>query len=151
VAREAADVVLQDDSLATLVGAIAQGRVIFGNIRKFILYLLSCNLSEIMVVGVASLSGMPLPILPLQILFLNLVTDVFPAFALGVGEGERDVMQHPPRDPREPLMPARLWAAVVGHGAVITVATLTGFLVAMEVLEMDGKSAVTISFLTLAL
>src|SRR5690606_19218795 len=139
VAREAADVVLQDDSLGTLVSAIAQGRVIFGNIRKFILYLLSCNLSEIMVVGFASLSGMPLPILPLQILFLNLVTDVFPAFALGAGEGEKDVMQRPPRDPCEPLMPPRLWAAVAGHGAVITGATLTSFVVAIEVLEMDEK------------
>jgi Ca2+-transporting ATPase len=108
VAREAADVVLQDDAFESIVAAIAQGRVIFSNIRKFILYLLSCNLSEIMIVGLASVSGMPLPILPLQILYLNLVTDVFPAFALGAGEGEKNVMDSPPRDPKEALLPLRL-------------------------------------------
>lgn len=151
VAREAADVVLQDDALETLVHAIAQGRIIFGNIRKFILYLLSCNLSEIMIVGVAALSGLPLPILPLQILFLNLVTDVFPAFALGAGDGREDVMNSPPRDPQEPLLPRRLWMAIAGYSTVITVATLTGFVIAIGFLDMDHKSAVTISFLTLAL
>jgi Ca2+-transporting ATPase len=151
VAREAADVVLQDDSFETIVAAIAQGRVIFSNIRKFILYLLSCNLSEIMIVGLASLSGMPLPILPLQILFLNLVTDVFPAFALGAGEGEENVMDVPPRDPEESLLPLRLWLAIAAYGATITIATLTAYAVALEVLDLTGSAAVTISFLTLAL
>lgn len=151
VAREAADVVLQDDAFETIVAAIAQGRIIFSNIRKFILYLLSCNLSEIMVVGLASLSGMPLPILPLQILFLNLVTDVFPAFALGAGEGEQNVMDGPPRNPKESLLPVRLWIAIAAFGSTITIATLTAFIVAMEFLGLDPKAAVTISFLTLAL
>lgn len=151
VAREAADVVLQDDAIGTLVHAIAQGRVIFANIRKFILYLLSCNLSEIMIVGLASLGGLPLPILPLQILFLNLVTDVFPAFALGAGEGEKDVMDAPPRDPTEALLPRRLWAAIAAYSTVITAATLTAFVVAIEFIGIAPKAAVTISFLTLAL
>jgi Ca2+-transporting ATPase len=151
VAREAADVVLQDDKFETIVAAISQGRVIFSNIRKFILYLLSCNLSEIMIVGLASLSGMPLPILPLQILYLNLVTDVFPAFALGAGEGEINVMDAPPRDPGESLLPLRLWGAIAAYGSTITISTLTAFVVAIEVLNLDATAAVTVSFLTLAL
>lgn len=151
VAREAADVVLQDDAIGTLVHAIAEGRVIFANIRKFIVYLLSCNLSEIMIVGLAALSGLPLPILPLQILFLNLVTDVFPAFALGAGEGEKDIMEAPPRDPAEALLPGRLWAGIVAYSIVITAATLAGFMIAIDILGIDPKAAVTISFLTLAL
>ena len=100
VAREAAAMILLDDAFPTIVKAIREGRVIFGNIRRFVAYLLSCNLSEVLVVGLAILSTLPLPILPLQILYLNLVTDVFPAFALAMGEGESDVLKRPPRDPK---------------------------------------------------
>ncbi len=88
VAREAAAMILLDDAFPTIVKAIREGRVIFGNIRRFIAYLLSCNLSEVLVVGLAVLSTLPLPVMPLQILYLNLVTDVFPAFALAMGEGD---------------------------------------------------------------
>ncbi|WP_319024868.1 cation-translocating P-type ATPase [Nisaea sediminum] len=151
VAREAADMVLRDDAFTSIVAAIAQGRVIFANIRKFIVYLLSCNLSEIMVVGLASLSGMPLPILPLQILYLNLVTDVFPAFALGAGEGEPDVMERPPRNPREPLLARRHWITIVSFGAAITASTLAAFYLSVTLLAMTPEQAVTIAFLTLAL
>ena len=80
VAREAAAIVLRDDAFGSIVAAIREGRVIFNNIRRFLVYLLSCNISEVMIVALAVLAGLPLPILPLQILFLNLVTDVFPAF-----------------------------------------------------------------------
>ena len=151
VAREAADMVLRDDAFGSIVAAIAQGRVIFANIRKFIVYLLSCNLSEIMVVGLASLGGLPLPILPLQILYLNLVTDVFPAFALGASEGEANVMEHRPRDPKEPLLPRRQWVAIVAHGASITAATLAAFGLAIAALGLEADHAVTVAFLTLAL
>src|SRR5690606_41702763 len=88
VAREAADMVLLDDAFGTILAAVKEGRVIFDNIRAFVLYLLSCNLSEILVIGIAGVLGFPLPLLPLQILFLNLVTDVFPALALGAGRGD---------------------------------------------------------------
>ena len=104
VAREAADMVLLDDAFATIVHAVRQGRIIFGNLRRFSTYLLSCNLAEVLLVGVAVFAGLPLPLLPLQILFLNLVTDVFPAFALALGEGEADVLQRPPRPPKEPIL-----------------------------------------------
>jgi Ca2+-transporting ATPase len=84
VAREAADMVLTDDAFGTIVLAVRQGRIIFDNIRKFVVYLLSCNVSEVLVLAVATVAGTQLPILPLQILFLNLVANVFPALALGV-------------------------------------------------------------------
>ena len=113
VAREAAAMILLDDAFPTIVKAIREGRVIFGNIRRFVAYLLSCNLSEVMVVGLAVLSALPLPMLPLQILYLNLVTDVFPAFALAMGEGEPGILKRPPRDPKEPILGRRQWIVIV--------------------------------------
>ncbi len=151
VAREAADMVLRDDSFASIVAAMRQGRVIFANIRKFVVYLLSCNLSEILVIGGAILIGLPLPLLPLQILYLNLVTDVFPGFALGIGEGEPDVLRRPPRHPREPILTAERWFAVFGYGALIALATLGAFVVALDELAMAPRQAITVAFLTLAL
>jgi Ca2+-transporting ATPase len=151
VAQEAADIVLQDDALATIVMAIEQGRVIFGNIRKFVLYLLSCNLSEIMIVSLATVAERPLPITPLQILFLNIVTDVFPALALGVGEGDPAVMRRPPRDPDEAVITGRHWISIVGYGALISVAVLGVFWLSLDRWQMETSQAVTISFMTLAL
>ncbi len=150
VAREAADIVLQDDAFATIVTAIREGRVIFANIRRFATYLLSCNLAEVLIVGLAVLAGLPLPLLPLQILFLNLVTDVFPAFALGLGEGDENVLKRPPRNPAEGLLTRRQWRAIVFFGALITATTLSALLIALTVLDLAGTEAVTISFLTLA-
>jgi len=150
VAREAADMVLRDDAFSSIVVAVEQGRIIFGNIRKFVIYLLSCNLSEVLIVCLATLGGLPLPLLPLQILYLNLVTDVFPAFALGAGEGEKGIMERPPRDPREKILMRRNWVAILGYGAVITVATLAAFTASLFWLEHSTEEAVTVSFLTLA-
>ncbi len=150
VAREAADMVLKDDAFSTIVVAVEQGRVIFSNIRKFVLYLISCNVSEIAVVFLASLINIPLPIQPLQILFLNLVTDVFPALALGVGEGDPGVMKRPPRDPEEPILTRRHWAAIGGYGLIITISVLGALGLAFNHLGMGEEQAVTVSFLTLA-
>jgi len=116
VAKEAADMILQDDVLGTIVTAIRQGRVIFDNSRAFVLYLLSCNLSEILAVGIASALAVPLPVLALQILYLNLVTDVFPAPALGAGEGGKGVMDRPPRPRGEPVLTRRHWEAIAVYG-----------------------------------
>jgi Ca2+-transporting ATPase len=151
VAREAADMVLKDDDFATIVEAIRQGRVIFGNIRKFIVYLMSCNLSEVLVVAIAVGSGLPAPLLPLQILFLNLVTDVFPAFALGLGRGDGREMARPPRDPAEPMIGRAEWLRIIGLGALQTVATLASFLLALFWLDLPTDQAVSVAFLTLAL
>ncbi|NIP76891.1 MAG: HAD-IC family P-type ATPase [Xanthomonadales bacterium] len=150
VAKEAAAIVLTDDAFATIVHAIREGRVIFRNIQRFVAYLLSCNLSEILVVGLAVLAGLPLPLLPLQILFLNLVTDVFPAFALGVGAGDPTVLQRRPRDPRKPILTRSVWVLIIFAGLAITAATLTGFILARTWLRLEGDAAVTVSFLVLA-
>ena len=151
VAREAADIVLRDDAFPTIVTAIRQGRVIFGNIRRFATYLLSCNLSEVLIVGLGVISGLPLPLLPLQILFLNLVTDVFPAFALALGEGRATVMKEPPRSPREGILTRREWRKIAGYGALIAATTLGALVAALALLELPATEAVSISFLTLAL
>ena len=150
VAREAADMVLQDDAFSTIVAAVEQGRVIFRNIRRFVYYLMSCNVGEVAVVGLATILGTQLPILPLQILFLNLVTDVFPALALGVGEGDDSIMRRPPRPPSEPVLQRRHWIGIAGYGAVFAGAVLGALFWATRGLGLSGESAVTISFLTLA-
>jgi Ca2+-transporting ATPase len=149
VAREAAAMILLDDAFPTIVKAIREGRVIFGNIRRFMAYLLSCNLSEVLVVGLAVLSTLPLPVLPLQILYLNLVTDVFPAFALAMGEGEPGILKRPPRDPREPILARRQWTVIVLQSLALTAGTFGALAAARLGLDLDGVSIVTVTFLTL--
>lgn len=150
VAREAADIVLRDDRLATIVMAIRQGRTIFLNIRKFVIFLLSGNLGQILAVSGAVLFGAPLPLLPLQILFLNMVLDVFPALALGIGDDEPSVMDKPPRDPAEPILGRGEWWAISGFAALIGGSVLTVFTLALAVFGMSTGQAVTISFLSYA-
>ena len=150
VAHEAADMVLKDDAFATIVAAIEQGRVIFNNIRKFVVYLISCNVSEVMSVALASFLSIPLPILPLQILFLNLITDVFPALALGAGEGDAGIMRRPPRDPEEAILGKRHWILISVYGFLITVSVLGILIIAMYGLHFSREKAMTVSFLTLA-
>jgi Ca2+-transporting ATPase len=150
VAKEAADMVLQDDAFQTISVAIQQGRAIFDNIRKFILFLLSGNVGEIMIVAFALLAGAPLPILPLQILYLNMIGDVFPALALGVGRGDPSKMKRPPRDPKEAIMTRAHWLAVGGYGLLIALPVLGSFGLALTWMGMETRAAVTVSFLTLA-
>lgn len=148
VARETSDVVLGDDAFETIVMAVAQGRAIYDNIRKLIVYLLSGNLGEIMAVAGAALVGAPLPLLPLQILFINLLFDVFPALSLGVGKGSPDVMERRPRDPREPIVTGEHWGVIGGYGALIAASVLGAFAWALEVEGMPVAQAVSVSFLT---
>jgi Ca2+-transporting ATPase len=140
--------ILLDDAFPTIVKAIREGRVIFGNIRRFAAYLLSCNLSEVLVVGIAIAAALPLPLLPLQILYLNLVTDVFPAFALALGEGERDVLARPPRDPREPILGRAQWFAIVLQSLPLAAATFAALALALST-GASGNAVVTTTFLTL--
>ncbi len=123
-AREAADVILKNDRFTAMELAIRQGRLIFEHIRQFVVYLLSSNLAEIISVGTAALLGLPAPLLPLQILFLNMVTDVFPALALGTGQGESTVMEQPPRAAAERIMTRKHWIATIVYGLCITLAVL---------------------------
>jgi len=150
VAQEAADMVLKDDAFGTIVEAVAQGRAIFDNIRKFVVYLLSCNVSEILAVAIASFAGLPLPLLPLQILFLNLVTDVFPALALGAGEGGPGIMRRPPRPADEPIVTAKHWWVIGGFGGLIAAVVLGCLILSTRWLELTAAQSTTTAFLTLA-
>ena len=150
VAREAAAMILLDDAFTTIVDAIRGGRVIFGNIRRSATYLLSCNLGEVLVVGVAMIAGLPLPLLPLQILFLNIVTDVFPAFALAMGEGEKEIMKRAPRAPAEPILGRAQWVVIVLYGAAFMASSFGALALARFVLELDQRETETVTFLTLA-
>lgn len=127
VAKEASSMILADDNFATIVAAIEEGRGIYDNIRKFIRYLLSCNVGEVLVMFLAMMAGLPLPLLPIQILWMNLVTDGLPAMALGVDPPEKDLMARPPRDPRESIFAHGLAWRILGSGAAIGLGTLFVF------------------------
>jgi Ca2+-transporting ATPase len=150
VAKEAADMILKDDSFQTIIVAIAQGRAIFANIRKFIIFLLSGNMSEILVVAISMLLGWPLPLLPLQILYLNMIGDVFPALALGIGKGDPSYMRQRPRDPEESILTARHWREIGFFGVWIALVVMTTFFVSFRWFNVDQEEAVTNAFLTLA-
>lgn len=149
-AKQMADMVLRDDQFSTIVAAVRQGRIIFANIRKSVIFMLCTNLAEILVVTLASLAQAPIPLRPLQILFLNVLTDVFPALALGVGTGSRDVMNRPPRDPRESVLTRHHWLAIGGWSVVIGACVLSALSLALMWLGFDEMKAITVSFLTLA-
>ena len=151
VAKEAASMVLQDDEFGTIVAAIEHGRAIFENIRRFVVYLLSCNISEVLVVSLATIAGAPLPLLPLQILFLNLVTDVFPALALGVGPGQKALMKKKPRPTSERILTRRHWIETGLHGVVMALVVLSAMAISLRFLGFGREQAVTVSFCTLAL
>ena len=149
VAAEASDVILRDDAFRSIVEAMRQGRIIYGNIRAFLRYLFTCNLSEILLIAIATFAGMPMPLAPLQILFLNLITDIFPAIALGVGDGPGNVMKKPPRRPGEPLITRRVWAAILGEGCLLSLGAFAVF--AAELGRSGAEQAASAAFLTICL
>jgi Ca2+-transporting ATPase len=126
VAKEASDMVLLDDNFATIVAAVEQGRVIYDNIRKFIKYLLTTNSGEIWVMFLCPLLGMPIPLIPLQILWVNLVTDGLPALALGVEPAERDIMRRKPIDPNASIFGGGLGIHVVWVGLLMAALCILG-------------------------
>jgi Ca2+-transporting ATPase len=128
VARESADLVLTDDNFATIVDAVKEGRTIYANLRKVIHFLFSCNLSEILTIFVAILLGYPAPLLPLQILWVNLVTDILPAVALIRDPDDHDVMRRPPRDPAEALITWRFGGRVLAEGTLLAAGVLSVYL-----------------------
>lgn len=156
VAKEAAGVILADDRFPTIGVAVEEGRVIYANIRRFVFYLLSGNLAEIMVLVAAGLIGLPTPLRALQILWVNLVTDTFPALALAFEPADPGVMRQPPRDPRAPLLSRRMLATSTGYAILIAACTLGVFVWGLMGAEAvgtaaAGRRAVTLSFMTLAL
>jgi Ca2+-transporting ATPase len=147
VTKEAADMVLTDDNYASIVSAVEQGRVIYSNIRKFVYYLLSCNLAEIAIIFIATLLGYPVPLTAIQLLWLNLITDGAPALALGVEKGDPDIMQQPPRHPKEPIINKRMTIGIVVQTIAITSVTLASYFIG---LSFFPEAAKTMAFVTLS-
>lgn len=131
VTREAASMVLADDHFGTIVAAVEEGRGIYDNVRKFIRYLLACNTGEVLAMLIATIFGFPLPLLPIQILWVNLVTDGLPAIALGVDPPEKDVMERPPRDPKEGIFARGLLKKIMFRGVLIGSCTVAAFLLGL--------------------
>jgi len=150
-AKEVAGIVLEDDRFPTIAAAVEEGRVVVDNIRKFVFYLFSFNLAEVAVLLIAGATGLPLPMTPMQVLWLNLVTDTFPALALAIEPGERTVLHQPPRDPLAALLSrTTLWRGV-WYSAVITTVTMIGLIAGLWWWPDARGRATTLSFTTLAL
>ena len=150
VAQEVADMVLRNDEFPSIVTAIRQGRIIFNNIRKFIIYQLSYHLAEIIVIASVSFTVFYLPLLPLQLLFLNLLTDVFPALALGIGKGRGKVMQEKPKDPDEPILPPKSWKMITIYGAIIGAWVTGAYFFGLYYMDVSKEIANNIAFFSLA-
>ncbi len=142
VSKEAADMVLTDDNFATIVSAIEEGRSIFDNIKKSIHFLLSCNIGEVVALAVCIVLNYPIPLLPIHILWVNLVTDSFPALALGVDPAEKDIMKRKPRDPKESIFGGGLGLVIALEGAAIGILTVIAFQIGRaESLELGRSMA----------
>lgn len=139
VTRQAADMILMDDNFSSIVAAVEEGRNIYSNIRKFIRYLLSCNVGEVLTMFLASLVGLPIPLLPAQILIVNLATDGLPAIALAMEPGDSDAMDRPPRSPDESVFAHGLSSVIVTRGILIALSTLASFLI----IFVFGRNIVT--------
>jgi P-type Ca2+ transporter type 2C len=147
VTREASDMVLADDNFASIVAAIREGRGIFDNIRKTLVYLLSGNTGELTVMLVAALGGLPLPLLPLHLLWINVVTDGLPALALVVDPAEDDVLQRPPRHPDEPMLGRAEWRFIITTGLLQAAATLGVFVWALNARDVSEARNLAFSVL----
>jgi Ca2+-transporting ATPase len=149
VSKQTADMVLTDDNFASIVSAIEQGRIIYSNIRKFVYFLLACNAGEILIIFGSMLFGLPLPLRPVHLLWLNLVSDGAPALALGMEKGDPDIMKHKPRPPREPVI-NRDMAIGIGVVAVVdAIAILLAFVFGLQRYPGQLEAAQTIAFVTL--
>ncbi|MGQ9848793.1 MAG: cation-translocating P-type ATPase [Aggregatilineaceae bacterium] len=151
VSKETADMVLTDDNYVSIVAAVEQGRIIYSNIRKFVYFLLSCNLAEIAVIFLATAAGTPSPLTPIQLLWLNLLTDGAPALALGVEKGDPDIMDNPPRPVHEPIINRDMRLGMVIQTVIITAVTLMAFAVGRHLRPDEGWNlARTMAFVTLS-
>ncbi len=149
-AREVADIVLKDDSFPSIVRTVRQGRIIFENIRKFIMYQLSYHLAEILIIGAVSFSVYKLPLLPLQLLFLNLLSDVFPALALGIGKGNPLIMKKKPKDPGESVLNRSNWMGIGIYGICIALLTVTSWFLSHSFFGHSPELSNNIAFFSLA-
>lgn len=150
VAKDTADMILVDDNFATIVNAVEEGRVIFSNIKKFVGFLLSCNIAEVLIVFLSILFGLPSPLTPIQLLWLNLVTDAFPALALGVEPAEADIMERPPRDPKESILAGETGKNVILQSIAITISVLAAYIIGLKYIFPNNiEGAHTMVFATL--
>ncbi len=151
VAKNTAEMILTDDNFASIVAAVEEGRIIFSNIKKFVYFLLSCNIGEIILVAVSIIFlNLPVPLLPIQLLWLNLVTDSFPALALGVEKGEPDIMNQNPRDPNEAILDKNMIIGVMFQSLAVGGAALLAYVTALNYYGIDDLlHARTITFTTL--
>ncbi|NLO41003.1 MAG: cation-transporting P-type ATPase, partial [Ruminiclostridium sp.] len=133
VTRQAASMILMDDNFSTIVAAVEEGRNIYNNIRKFIRYLLSCNIGEVLTMFLGMLVGLPVPLLAVQILLVNLVTDGLPAIALSMEPGSNEVMNQKPRRPDEHVFFGGLWRLIIVRGIFIGLSTLLSFVLVQEI------------------
>lgn len=151
VTKEAADMILMDDNFSTIVSAVEEGRVIYDNIRKFIRYLLSCNLGEVLTMFLATLFALPTPLLPIQILLINLATDGLPAIALGVDPPDSDIMRLKPRERREGIFSRGLVEKITIRGSLIGICTLLSFIVSrLYGADLEGCRTIALSTLILS-
>jgi len=150
VTKEASAMILMDDNFATIVAAVEEGRVIYNNIRKFIRYMLACNIGEVLTMFLGMLIGLPIPLLPIQILWVNLVTDGLPAVALGFDPPGRDIMLQPPRGSKESIFSHGLLSLILFRGVLIGLTTLAVF-ISILYLGKGVESARTGAFATLVL
>jgi P-type Ca2+ transporter type 2C len=132
VAKGTADIILMDDNFATIVSAVEEGRIIYSNIRKFVFFLLSCNVGEILIVFISILINLPVPLLPIQLLWLNLVTDSFPALALGTEKGDPDIMEQKPRNAKEPILNKSMIAGIAVQSLALAGAVLAAYIWALN-------------------
>ncbi|SMB93317.1 Ca2+-transporting ATPase [Desulfonispora thiosulfatigenes DSM 11270] len=146
VTKESSSMILGDDNFATIVSAVKEGRAIYDNIRKFIRYLLSCNVGEVLTMFVATLIGLPLPLLPIQILWVNLVTDGLPAMALGVDPADPDIMKRDPRHPKESIFAHGLSRRIIVRGTLICISTLAVFIIGFYTNNSNLELARTMAF-----
>ena len=150
VSKETADMVLTDDNYASIVSAVEQGRIIYSNIRKFVYYLLSCNMAEIMVIFLATLFGSAPPLNAIQLLWLNLLTDGAPALALGLEKGDPDIMEQPPRPVQEPIINRPMVIGVIVQTIAITTVVLLAFFIGLAWDPDNFALAQTMAFVTLS-
>jgi Ca2+-transporting ATPase len=151
VSKQTAHMVLTDDNYVSIVSAVEQGRIIYSNIRKFVYFLLSCNVAEIMVIFIATLLGWPVPLTAIQLLWLNLLSDGAPALALGLEKGDPDIMDQPPRPPREPVINRSMLAGIAVQTIAITVAVLGAYWMGLRRFDGALLPARTLAFATLVL
>ena len=148
VSKEAADMILTDDNFVSIVSAVEQGRTIYGNIRKVAGYLLACNIGEILIILIAIAAGLPVPLIATQLLFVNLLTDAFPAFALGMEGKEKGVMKRRPRDPKESIINKSMQISVLVRAVFVCAGALGAFLYGHLVIG-DYRLAISLCFFTL--